>query len=67
LSLRTGHNEGLICVFDALHDMGDPTDAACLGAQAGAATLRSVLADAGFTTVRRATETPFNMILDVRP
>ena len=118
-----GDQYGLVCVFDALHDMGDPTaaaahirasladdgifllvepnahdhvednlnlvgrifyststfvctpasraqggaDAACLGAQAGETTLRSILADAGFTTVRRATETPFNMILDVRP
>jgi hypothetical protein len=38
-----------------------------VGAQAGEAAVRSVLIDAGFTTVRRATETPFNMILDVRP
>jgi SAM-dependent methyltransferase len=118
-----GDGFGLVSVFDALHDMGDPTAAAthirtsladdgvfllvepnahdhvednfnlvgrifysastfvctpgsraqggaaaaCLGAQAGEAALRSILADAGFTTIRRATETPFNMILDVRP
>jgi len=118
-----GQGFGLVCVFDALHDMGDPTaaaahirasladdgvfllvepnahdqvqdnfnpvgrifysastfvctpasrsqggaQAACLGAQAGEATLRSVLTDAGFTSIRRATETPFNMVLDIRP
>jgi SAM-dependent methyltransferase len=118
-----GTGYGLVCIFDALHDMGDPTaaadhirrslsddgvfllvepnagdsagdnlhlvgrifysastfictpasrsqggaDAACLGAQAGEAMLRDVLATAGFGSVRRAAETPFNMILDVRP
>lgn len=118
-----GRDHGLVCVFDALHDMGDPTsaaahiraslaadgvfllvepsandrpednfnlvgrifysastfvctpasraqggaDAACLGAQAGEARLRAVLTDAGFATVRRAADTPFNMILDARP
>jgi 2-polyprenyl-3-methyl-5-hydroxy-6-metoxy-1,4-benzoquinol methylase len=112
----------MICIFDALHDMGDPTaaaasirsklapdgvwllvepnaadalednlhlvgkifysasstictpasradggdEAACLGAQAGEARLRDICERAGFTTVRRATETPFNMILEVR-
>lgn len=118
-----GEDYDLVCIFDALHDMGDPTAAArhirgslaadgvfllvepnagdtvednlnvvgrifysastcictpasrqqegpaaaCLGAQAGEARLRTVLSDAGFTTVERAAETPFNMILDVRP
>ena len=118
-----GAGYGLVCVFDALHDVGDPTaaaahiraslaadgvfllvepnahdrvednlnlvgrifysastfictpasrsqggaDAACLGAQAGEATLRAVLGNAGFSSIHRATETPFNMILDVRP
>ena len=38
-----------------------------LGAQAGEAQLRAVLSEAGFTTVRRATETPFNLILEARP
>jgi SAM-dependent methyltransferase len=117
-----GTGYGLVCVFDALHDMGDPTraaahihdtladdgvfllvepnaaddpsgnlglvgrifysastfictpasraqggeHAACLGAQAGEARLRDVLAAAGFRSIRRATETPFNMVLDVR-
>ncbi len=118
-----GEGFDLVCIFDALHDMGDPTaaarhihrslatdgvfllvepnagdavednlhlvgrifysastcictpasrsqegpDAACLGAQAGEARLRAVLSDAGFSSVRRAAETPFNMILEVRP
>jgi 2-polyprenyl-3-methyl-5-hydroxy-6-metoxy-1,4-benzoquinol methylase len=113
----------LVCIFDALHDMGDPlgaakairsriapdgvwllvepnaaddlednlnlvgkifysassmictpasrsdggTDAACLGAQAGEARLREICTEAGFRTVRRAAETPFNMVLEVRP
>jgi hypothetical protein len=35
-----------------------------LGAQAGEVQLRAVLSEAGFTTVRPATETPFNLILD---
>jgi SAM-dependent methyltransferase len=119
--LGTGYD--LVCIFDALHDMGDPVEAlahiraalapdgtlllvepnaadevednlhlvgrifysastsictlnsrhqsgahaACLGAQAGEARLRAVAAEAGFTRVRRATETPFNMVLELRP
>jgi hypothetical protein len=38
-----------------------------LGAQAGEARLTEVLAEGGFTRVRRATETPFNLILEARP
>ncbi len=37
-----------------------------LGAQAGERRLRQVAAEAGFTRFRRATETPFNMILEAR-
>jgi SAM-dependent methyltransferase len=37
-----------------------------LGAQAGEARLRDVFAEAGFTRFRRATETPFNLILEAR-
>jgi SAM-dependent methyltransferase len=116
-----GHGYDLVCVFDCLHDMGDPVGAAAhvretlhpdgawmivepfandhveenltpvgrifygastvictpaslsqevglaLGAQAGEARLREVLAEGGFTRVRRAAETPFNMILEARP
>jgi 2-polyprenyl-3-methyl-5-hydroxy-6-metoxy-1,4-benzoquinol methylase len=38
-----------------------------LGAQAGEARLRSVANDGGFTRFRRATETPFNLVLEARP
>ena len=37
-----------------------------LGAQAGEARLREVFAQAGFSHFRRATETPFNLILEAR-
>lgn len=38
-----------------------------LGAQAGEARLRKVVTEGGFTRFRRATETPFNMVLEARP
>jgi SAM-dependent methyltransferase len=38
-----------------------------LGAQAGEARLSKVLKSAGFTRVRRAAETPFNIVLEARP
>jgi len=39
-----------------------------LGAQAGEARLRKVMVDeAGFASLRRATETPFNLVLEARP
>ena len=116
-----GEGFDLVCIFDALHDMGDPVGAAdhirrslkpdgtwllvepfahddladnlnpigrmfygastmvctpasqsqdvglALGAQAGEARLRKVAEAAGFTRFRRATETPFNMVFEVRP
>ncbi|HVS30579.1 MAG TPA: class I SAM-dependent methyltransferase [Thermoanaerobaculia bacterium] len=37
-----------------------------LGAQAGEARLRNVFKEAGFTRFRRATETPFNLVLEAR-
>ncbi len=37
-----------------------------LGAQAGEGRLRKVFEEAGFTRFRRATETPFNLILEAR-
>jgi SAM-dependent methyltransferase len=40
---------------------------AALGAQAGEGRLREVATDAGFGTFRRATETPFNLVLEGRP
>jgi SAM-dependent methyltransferase len=111
----------LVCLFDCLHDMGDPVGAArhvrstldrdgtwllvepfagdrveenlhplgrlfysvstlvctqaslsqevgaALGAQAGEARLKKIAEDAGFTRFRRATETPVNLVLEVRP
>ena len=116
-----GSGYDLVCVFDCLHDMGDPVGASAhvletlapdgtwmivepfandrveenlnpvgrvfygastvictpaslsqevglaLGAQAGEARLTEVLKEGGFTRVRRATETPFNLILEARP
>jgi SAM-dependent methyltransferase len=38
-----------------------------LGAQAGEERLRKVVSDGGFTRFRRATETPFNLVLEARP
>jgi SAM-dependent methyltransferase len=116
-----GRGYDLVCVFDCLHDMGDPVGASrhvletldsdgtwmivepfandrveenlnpvgrvfygastvictpaslaqevglALGAQAGEARLSEVLKQGGFSRVRRATETPFNLILEARP
>ena len=116
-----GKDFDLACIFDALHDMGDPVGASthirrslkpdgtwllvepnahddmadnlnplgrmfysastmvctpasqsqdvglALGAQAGETRLRQVVEQGGFTRFRRATETPFNMVLEVRP
>jgi SAM-dependent methyltransferase len=115
----TGYD--LVCLFDALHDMGDPVGVArrihealaadgtlmlvepqagdaleenlnpvgrtyyglstviCtpgslsqdiglgLGAQAGERRLAKVLYEAGFSSVRRATETPLSIIVEARP
>jgi SAM-dependent methyltransferase len=38
-----------------------------LGAQAGEARLKAVFEEAGFTSFRRATETPLNLILEAKP
>jgi SAM-dependent methyltransferase len=116
-----GTDYDLVCVFDCLHDMGDPVGASAhiretladdgtwmvvepyandrvednlnpvgrvfygastvictpasldqevglaLGAQAGQERLSEVIREGGFTSVRRATETPFNLILEARP
>ena len=40
---------------------------ACLGAQAGEQRLRDVVTKGGFRHFRRATETPFNLVLEARP
>ena len=47
----------------AMVRMGD----ALAGAQAGEANLSELITGAGFSRVRRASETPFNMILEARP
>ncbi|MCR0983402.1 class I SAM-dependent methyltransferase [Roseomonas populi] len=44
----------------------DQPGAAALGAQAGPERLEGVLRRAGFTRVRLATETPFNLVLEAR-
>jgi len=53
----------LICVPSSLsQEVGKG-----LGAQASDASLNEVFRDAGFTRVRKAAETPFNRIFEVRP
>jgi ubiquinone/menaquinone biosynthesis C-methylase UbiE len=52
-----------LCVPNALSQPGGYS----LGAQAGEAAIRQVATDAGFTRFRRATETPFNLVYEVRP
>ena len=51
----------LLCVPHSLAYHGP-----ALGAQAGEARLREVLRDGGFTRIRRALETPFNMVIEAR-
>ena len=53
----------MICVPTSLaQEVGE-----ALGAQAGEAALTNVLKGAGFSRVVRATEGPFNMVLEARP
>ena len=52
-----------LCVPNALSQSGGYT----LGAQAGAAGVRQVVTDAGFTRFRQVAETPFNLVYEVRP
>ena len=53
----------LICVPVSLAKKGP-----ALGAQAGEKTLRKVLVEqGGFSRLKRATQTPFNMVLEARP
>ena len=52
----------MICVPTSLdQEVGE-----ALGAQAGQAKITAILKDAGFNNVRRATDGPFNMILEAR-
>jgi hypothetical protein len=52
-----------LCVPNALSQPGGYA----LGAQAGEAAIRQLTTDAGFTRFRRAAETPFNLVFEVRP
>jgi ubiquinone/menaquinone biosynthesis C-methylase UbiE len=52
----------MICVAHAISEGGKMA----LGAQAGPARLEDVFRKAGFTHFRKAAETPFNMIFEVR-
>ena len=53
----------LVCTPGALSQPGG----VALGTQAGEARLTEVLHAGGFTRVRRAAETPLNLILEARP
>ena len=53
----------MICVPTSL----DQPVGAALGAQAGFARLKDTIATGGFSSIRRAAETPFSMILEARP
>ena len=53
----------LICVPNAVSQ----SDSRALGAAAGKAVLKEVTSEAGFSRFRLAAETPFNLILEVRP
>ena len=53
----------MICVPTSL----DQPVGAALGAQAGLTRLTAAITKGGFGTVRKATETPFNMVLEARP
>lgn len=52
----------MLCVPHSLSQQGP-----ALGAQAGEKRLRDIMTGGGFKRFRRATETPFNMILEARP
>jgi SAM-dependent methyltransferase len=51
-----------LCIPNSLAQKGP-----ALGAQAGEAQLRGIVTKGGFTRFRRATETPFNIVLEARP
>ncbi len=52
----------MLCVPSSLSEHGP-----ALGAQAGEARLRAVVTEGGFSRFRRATQTPFNLVLEARP
>lgn len=53
----------LICTPNALSQPGGTA----LGAQAGEARLREIVAQGGFTRFRQVARTPFNLVLEARP
>ncbi len=52
----------MLCVPHSLSRRGP-----ALGAQAGEARLRSIANEGGFSKLRRASETPFNLVLEAKP
>jgi 2-polyprenyl-3-methyl-5-hydroxy-6-metoxy-1,4-benzoquinol methylase len=52
----------MLCVPNSMAGEG-----VAIGAQAGEARLRAVVTEGGFTHFRRATQTPFNLVLEARP
>ena len=52
-----------LCVPHGLSQPGGYT----MGAQAGESAIRQVTAEAGFTRFRRAAQTPFNLVYEIRP
>jgi SAM-dependent methyltransferase len=52
-----------LCVPNALSQPGGHA----LGAQAGEVATREVVTEAGFTRFRRAAQTPFNLVYEIRP
>jgi ubiquinone/menaquinone biosynthesis C-methylase UbiE len=52
-----------LCVPNALSQRGGYA----LGAQAGESAIRELVTEAGFTRFRRAAQTPFNLVYEVRP
>jgi SAM-dependent methyltransferase len=52
-----------LCVPNGLSQPGG----CALGAQAGEAPIRQVVAEAGFTRFRRVAESPFNLVYEIRP
>ena len=52
----------IICVPNSLADNG-----IALGAQAGEKKIKEIVEKAGFTKFRRATQTPFNIVYEVKP
>jgi SAM-dependent methyltransferase len=55
-----------LCTPNAVAQGGTTPGGRALGAQAGLARLTDVLEQGGFSEVRKATETPFNMIIEAR-